>query len=75
MALYLNQLIPKRGSNNYLLDVGLGAKVCHQSVISGKTVSLLKRRSLCITSERKHPLSKALKYPLMMEIVGSVKGY
>lgn len=42
MTLYLNQLIPKRSSNNYGFDVGLGAKFCHQTVILDKSVSLLK---------------------------------
>lgn len=42
MTLYLNQLIPERGSKDYQLDLGLGAKFCHQTLILDKSVNLLK---------------------------------
>lgn len=46
MTLYLNQLIPERDSKSYQLDLGLGAKFCHQTVILDKSVNLPKPKSV-----------------------------
>lgn len=73
MTLCLNRLIPERDSKDYQLDLGLGAKFCHQTVILDESVNVLKPRSLCNTSERKHPPGKALQYPLTMQLVLSVE--
>lgn len=76
MTLYLNQLIPERNSKDIETaqsDLGLGAEICHKTLILDKSVNLLKPRSLCNTSERKHPPGKALQYPLTMELVLSVE--